>query len=370
MTSSTGARVVVAGGGTGGHIEPAMALAEALRRIEPTVTVTALGTARGLETTVIPARGVQLDLMPAVPLPRRPSMDLLRVPMRLRAAVQAARDALKRREADVLVGFGGYVSLPAYRAAKKLRIPYVVHEANGHAGLANRIGARGTEWVFTATALTKLPHARTIGMPLRRSISQLDRTGAQAGARAEFGLQPDRPTLLVTGGSQGAGSINQAMLGSAEALRAAGIQVLHVTGPRHAQVDSVPGPAPYVTRQYVDDMAQAYAAADFVLCRSGAMTVAELTAVGLPAAYVPYPHSNGEQRLNAEPVVAAGGGVLVEDESVSAAWIIDTVLPVLNDPVRLAAMAGAAQHAGVRDADEVLAREVLRAAADHQQRTR
>lgn len=358
------ARVIVAGGGTGGHIEPAMALAEALLRLAPDSTVTALGTARGLETSVIPARGVALDLITAVPLPRKPSMDLLRVPPRLHAAVQGAREAMQARGADVVVGFGGYVSLPAYVSARRLRIPFVVHEANARPGLANRLGALRTPWVYTASPAAKLRHAQPIGMPLRRSISQLDRGAAREEARAGFGLDARRPTLLVTGGSQGAMSINRAMVDAAAPLRGAGIQVLHVTGPRNAVADPPgEGPAPYVVRPYLEDMAAAYAAADFVLCRSGAMTVAELTAVGLPAAYVPYPHSNGEQRLNALPVVEGGGGLLVDDAQLSASWIIDAVIPVLADPARLAAMTAAATRAGVRDADEALAREVLRAAA-------
>jgi len=358
------ARVMVAGGGTGGHIEPAMALADAVLRLAPDSAVTALGTARGLETSVIPARGFELDLVAAVPLPRKPSMDLLRVPLRLRAAVRGARQAMQARGADVVVGFGGYVSLPAYLAARRLRIPFVVHEANARPGLANRLGARRTAWVFTASPAARLRRAQLIGMPLRRSISQLDRASALAAARATFGLDPDRPTLLATGGSQGAMSINRAVLEAAGPLRAAGIQVLHVTGPRNAvERPTGEGPAPYVARPYVEDMAAAYAAADFALCRSGAMTVAELTAVGLPAAYVPYPHGNGEQRLNAVPVVDAGGGLLVDDAQLSGSWIIDAVMPVLADPDRLAAMTAAAARAGVRDADEALAREVLRAAA-------
>ncbi|MDR1999269.1 MAG: undecaprenyldiphospho-muramoylpentapeptide beta-N-acetylglucosaminyltransferase [Frankiaceae bacterium] len=362
-----GARVVVAGGGSGGHIEPAMALAEAVLRLAPDSTVTALGTARGLEGSVIPARGFELDLIAAAPLPRKLSMDLLRVPGRLAAATRGARRAMRVRGAQVVVGFGGYVSLPAYLAASRARIPVVVHEANARPGLANRIGARRTPWIYTASPAAALRGVRVIGMPLRRSISQLDRAAERARARAAFGLDADRPTLLVTGGSQGAMSLNRAMAGAAEALGAAGVQVLHVIGPRNAGAEP-PGSAdrggpPYAVRPYIEDMAAAYAAADFVLCRGGAMTVAELTAVGLPAAYVPYEHSNGEQRLNALPVVRVGGGLLVDDAQLSASWIIDAVLPVLADPERLAAMSAAATGAGRRDADEALAREVLRAAA-------
>jgi len=204
-----------------------------------------------------------------------------------------------------------------------------------------------------------------IGMPLRRSITTLDRRAERPAARAALGLDADRPTLLVTGGSQGAQSINAAALGAAPALAAAGIQVLHIGGAKNelAAPPRAAGEPTYVVVPFLDGLAQAYAAADFVLCRSGAMTCAELTALGLPAAYVPYPHGNGEQRLNAQPIVAAGGGLLVADADLTPQWIADSVIPVVADDRRLAAMAAAASGAGAADADEVLARAVLALAA-------
>jgi UDP-N-acetylglucosamine--N-acetylmuramyl-(pentapeptide) pyrophosphoryl-undecaprenol N-acetylglucosamine transferase len=357
-------QVVLAAGGTAGHIEPALATADALRRLAPDVAVTVLGTSRGLETTLVPARGYQLELVPPVPLPRKPTPDLLRVPTRVRGAVRSAAAVLDRIGADVLVGFGGYVAVPAYLAARRRGIPIVVHESNARPGLANRLGARLTTHVATGSAATELPHAQPIGIPLRRAVSTLDRPAQRAGTRAHFGLDPDRPVLLVFGGSQGARTLNLAAAGAAEALAAAGIQVLHVAGPRNAVTapPPVPGGPPYVVVPYLDGMHTGYAAADLALCRAGAMTCAELTAVGLPGAFVPLPHGNGEQRLNAEPVVAAGGGVLVEDAQCSPQWIVETVIPILRDPARLAAMSVAAASLGHRGADEALARLVLEVA--------
>jgi UDP-N-acetylglucosamine--N-acetylmuramyl-(pentapeptide) pyrophosphoryl-undecaprenol N-acetylglucosamine transferase len=354
-------RVVVAGGGTAGHIEPALATADALRRIDGDVEVTALGTARGLETRLVPARGYDLELVPAVPMPRKPTLDLLRVPARVLAAVRQAAAVLDRVGADVVVGFGGYVSVPAYLAARRRHIPIVVHEANARAGLANRLGARLTRHVAAAADGTGLRHARTVGMPLRPAISGLDRAALRKEARVHFGLDPDAPALLVFGGSQGARTLNLAAAGAAAAFATAGVQVLHAAGPKNA-VEVATRTPPYVVVSYLERMDLAYAAADLVLCRSGAMTVAEVTAVGLPAAYVPLPHGNGEQRLHAEPVVAAGGGVLVADADCDAAWIERTVLPLLSDPDRLAAMSAAAAGLGHRNADETLARMVLAAA--------
>jgi UDP-N-acetylglucosamine--N-acetylmuramyl-(pentapeptide) pyrophosphoryl-undecaprenol N-acetylglucosamine transferase len=352
--------VVLAGGGTAGHIEPALALADALRRADPQLGIVCLGTERGLETRLVPLRGYELALIPPVPLPRKLTPELIGVPGRLNSSVSAAARVLEQARAQVLVGFGGYVATPAYLAARRRHVPIVVHEANARPGLANRIGARFTTHVFTGQPGTKLPHASYVGIPLRREIAGLDRLALSEKARAHFGLRPDLPVLLVTGGSQGARSLNYAVLDAAESIRAAGIQVLHILGPRSdIEVQLPPGGAPYITLPYVDRMDLAYAAADFAICRSGAMTCAELTAVGLPAVYVPLPHGNGEQRLNALPVAEAGGGLIVADADLTPQWIRSDLLPILTDAALVAAMSQAAAGIGHRDTDERLAAEVL-----------
>jgi UDP-N-acetylglucosamine--N-acetylmuramyl-(pentapeptide) pyrophosphoryl-undecaprenol N-acetylglucosamine transferase len=359
-------RVVLAGGGTAGHIEPALALADALRRADQSVGITCLGTERGLETRLVPQRGYDLALIPPVPLPRTLTPRLLTVPGRLRGAINAAADVLDRVQADVLVGFGGYVATPGYLAARKRQVPIVVHEANPRPGLANRLGARFTEHVAVSHPDSPLPHARFVGIPLRREIATLDRLALGDKARSYFGLRPDLPTLLIFGGSQGARSLNRAAVAAAPALRAAGVQVLHIVGPKNTEEPAPVQSGPqYVTLPYCDRMDLAYAAADMAMCRAGAMTCAELAAVGLPAVYVPLPHGNGEQRLNAEPIVAAGGGVLVDDAELSAAWIEGNLLPVLAEPAAVARMSEAAARMGRRDADAALAqlvRDVVRGA--------
>ncbi len=355
--------VVVAGGGSAGHIEPALAFADAVLRRDPSAEVTALGTERGLDTRIIPARGYRLALIPPVPMPRRLGRDLFAVPGRLRAAVAAAADVLRERRADVLVGFGGFVSGPAYLAARRLGVPIVVHEANPRPGWANRLGARLTPYVATTFPGTPIRHARQLGLPIRRSIATLDRAAVRGEARASFGLDADRPTLLVSGGSQGAKRLNDAASGAAAGLRAAGVQVLHATGTAHTvTVEDAAGAPPYVVVPYLDRMDLAYAAADLALCRAGANTVVELTAVGLPAAYVPLPIGNGEQELMARPVVQAGGGLLVDDPQCTAAWVQATLTPLLTDPERLATMGRAAESSGRRDADERLVDLALEAA--------
>ena len=353
-------RVVVAGGGSAGHIEPALALADALREADRSIQVTCLGTKRGLETRLVPMRGYDLELIPAVPLPRSVTPTLLTVPGRLAGAVHTTGQILDRVGADVLVGFGGYVATPAYLAAKRHKVPIVVHEANPFPGIANRLGAHLTTYVFTGHPDTKLRNAKFVGLPIRRQIAELDRFALGDKARAHFGLRLDLPVLLVTGGSQGARALNAALAGAVSAIRNAGVQVLHVTGPRNIdEVQASPGAVPYVAVPFVDQMDLAYAAADFALCRAGAMTCAELTAVGMPAAYVPLPIGNGEQRLNALPIVQRGGGLLVEDSELSAEWIKNSLLPVLTNIDQVAAMSEAAAAMGRRDADRRLAQAVI-----------
>ncbi len=363
--SSPPLRVLLAGGGTAGHVEPALALADAIVRRHPDAVITALGTEAGLETTLVPARGFGVRLIPKVTMPRAEPRRWFRIPRATWAAVRAAAQVIEDDRPDVVVGFGGYVSLPAYLAARRAGVPFVVHEANARPGVANRIGARFTSYVAVSvpTTVSALPHATLIGIPLRRSIAALDRPAVRERARRAFGLDADRPTLLVFGGSQGARTINAAMQGAAGHLLSAGIQVLHASGPHNTVVierrDSDP---PYVVVPYLKQMDLAYAAADLLLGRSGAMTCAEVAAVALPAVFVPYPHSNGEQAVNAQPLVDAGAGVMVPDEELTAAVVENLVGELVVDSERLAQMRAAADGMGARDADERLADMVLRAA--------
>jgi UDP-N-acetylglucosamine--N-acetylmuramyl-(pentapeptide) pyrophosphoryl-undecaprenol N-acetylglucosamine transferase len=365
--------VVLAGGGTAGHVEPAMAVADALSALDPQVRITALGTRRGLETRLVPERGYHLELITPVPLPRKLNGDLARLPPRVWRAVRETRAVLDAVGADVVIGFGGYVALPAYLAAlggpgilgrfgRRHRIPVVIHEANASAGLANRVGARRADRVLSAVPDCGLRRAEVVGVPVRAAITALDRAALRAEARKCFGFADDARVLLVFGGSQGAVSLNRAVSGAAADLAAAGVSVLHAHGPKNTLElrEPQPGDPPYVAVPYLDRMDLAYAAADLAICRSGAMTVAEVSAVGLPAVYVPLPIGNGEQRLNALPVVNAGGGMLVADAALTPGVVAEQVAELLTDPPRLAAMTAAAARVGHRDA----ARKVAQAGLD------
>lgn len=375
---STPLNVVLAGGGTAGHVSPMLAIARALQDLGPdlgteagsvagpvTVQCTMVGTTTGLETRLVPAAGYELDTIDRVPMPRRPTMDLVRLPGRLRRAVTQAGAILDRRRADVVVGVGGYVSTPVYLAAARRGLPLVIHEANVRAGLANRIGARRATVVATAFPETELTRARCVGMPMRREISTLDRPASRGPARRALGLEESLTTVVVTGGSSGALNLNRAVAGALPDLAAAGLQVLHLTG-RDKQVlgpDGHPLGSPgYHQREYLDGMELAYAAADLIVARAGSGTVHELAAVGLPAVLVPLPVGNGEQALNARGIVAAGGALTVRDEAFTPEWITRELIPLALDGDRLQSMSTAAERLGVRDADRTMARLVAGAA--------
>lgn len=196
-------RYLLAGGGTAGHVNPLLAVADRLRRDDPTAEILVLGTKEGLEARLVPARGYELATIPKLPFPRRPNAAALRFPGAYRRTIRTVVDLIRERGIDAVVGFGGYAAAPAYSAARKAGVPLVIHEANARPGLGNRLGARYTPWVGVAFEGTRLPHATFVGMPLRVEIEELDRAASRPAALAEFGLSDDRPTLLVTGGSLG-----------------------------------------------------------------------------------------------------------------------------------------------------------------------
>jgi UDP-N-acetylglucosamine:LPS N-acetylglucosamine transferase len=258
-----------------------------------------------------------------------------------------------------VVGFGGYVSTPAYLAARKLNVPVVVQEQNARAGLANKLGARWAARIATTFPQTRLPGATVTGLPLRADIAALvqerhtDRTGLRKQAATTLGLDPERPVLLITGGSLGALKINQTMAQVARDVLAQDVQVLHLTGrgkseqvladiahlPHHVRAD-------YHVLEYLDQMQLAYAVADLVVCRSGAGTVCELAALGLPAVFVPLPIGNGEQKLNASPLTDAHAALIVDNEAFTPQWASSTIVPLLANRDELARMAQAAASVG------------------------
>ncbi|GHF10125.1 undecaprenyldiphospho-muramoylpentapeptide beta-N-acetylglucosaminyltransferase [Pseudolysinimonas yzui] len=350
-----------AGGGTAGHVNPLLATADRLREREPDAVILVLGTAEGLEARLVPERGYELLTVPRLPFPRRPNADALRFPRRWRASVDRVRALLREHRVDVVVGFGGYASAPAYAAARKERLPIAVHEQNARPGIANRLAARWTRHVGVTFTGTPLSHARVVGLPLRAEIERLDRPSARLAGLELFGLDAGAPVLLVTGGSTGALRLNRSVAASVAALLGTGWQVLHITGSR-SPVDD-PGLAGYRILEYCDRMDLALAVADLAVSRAGAATVCELAAVGIPAVFVPYPVGNGEQALNARGAVDAGGAVLVVDAAFTPEYVERELPALLADRARVADMAARMASVGVRDGADRMVDLVLEARA-------
>ncbi|MFM5968438.1 MAG: UDP-N-acetylglucosamine--N-acetylmuramyl-(pentapeptide) pyrophosphoryl-undecaprenol N-acetylglucosamine transferase [Micrococcales bacterium] len=367
---------LLAGGGTAGHVNPLLAVADAITAQNSSLPaegaehgeqaqrgnhrVWALGTAEGLESKLVPERGYELITVAKLPFPRKPSRYALAFPFRFAKAVSKVQRFIRENKVDVVVGFGGYASAPAYVAAKRCGVPIVVHEANALPGFANKLGSRNAAIVATAFENTPLPNAIHTGMPLRPEIESLAKTElgsperelVKAQARSHFGFAVDASVLLVTGGSLGAKRINDAVEGARPILDAAGIQVLHIVGGK-SELEPLET-ATYKRITYCDRMDLAIAAADFAVSRAGASTVSEFAAVGLPAVYVPYAVGNGEQRFNVAGLVAAEGGLMVSDSEFSADWIRDNLVPLVSDSRQLAKMAAKARAAGIADGTERL----------------
>ena len=379
--------IVLAGGGTAGHVNPLLAVAHVIRELEPEADIAVVGTAVGLERDLVPQAGFELETIEKVPFPRRPNKAALQFPAKWKAEKAKVRDILTRHQAQVVVGFGGYTSAPVYAAAHSMGIPIAIHEQNARAGMANKLGARWASMIGAAYAQPGLKPRRgveveRVGLPLRPAIARLasdlehDRTATRKAAAAQLGVEPDRPLVVVTGGSLGAVNVNRAVAASAKDLLAHA-QVIHLTGKgKDDEVRSLVsvsagedvlgelGPdhvsdGDYRVAPYLERIDLAFACADLIICRSGAGTVSELTALGLPAIYVPLPIGNGEQRFNAQPVVDAEGGLMVADGDFTPDWVRGHVPELLADPDKLSRYGANAWKYGIRDAAEVMAKRVL-----------
>jgi UDP-N-acetylglucosamine--N-acetylmuramyl-(pentapeptide) pyrophosphoryl-undecaprenol N-acetylglucosamine transferase len=339
---------LLAGGGTAGHVNPLLAVADRLREREPDSTILVLGTKEGLEARLVPERGYELLTIERLPFPRRPNRAALGFPKRLRAAVDDVRAIIRERKVDVVVGFGGYAAAPAYFAARDEKTPLAIHEANTRPGIANRLGARFTRYVGVAFRGTKLRGSTWVGQPLRREIEQLDRFTARREGIRLFGLDDTKPTLLVTGGSSGAKRINDTIAASITTILGAGWQVIHVTGAFREEATPLDLPG-YLVLKYLDRMDLALAVADLSLGRSGTSTVAEVTALGVPAVFVPYASGNGEQRLNAREAVDAGGAIVVADAEFTPDWVASQLVPLLRSRATIAEMAARIATVGALD---------------------
>jgi UDP-N-acetylglucosamine--N-acetylmuramyl-(pentapeptide) pyrophosphoryl-undecaprenol N-acetylglucosamine transferase len=326
------ASIVFAGGGTAGHIEPALAVARVWKSQNPHDEITFLGTTKGLENTLIPAAGFTVSNIPKVRISRTPSLTWARIPFELVASVKACHTLLKG--ADLLIGFGGYVSAPAYIAARILGLPTIIHEANAKPGWANRLGALFTPYLAVAHGVNTGAFSKALitGLPLRSDVAgALKGAGAnwqsvRTQAKTRLGFDAAQPLVFVMGGSQGSVAINKVIEQSVPIFSTKGIAVMHSVG----RANSLPpATALYRPVAYVDQMADAYLAADLIIARSGAVTCAEFRALGRYALFVPLPIGNGEQFHNARGLVADGRAEVVDQKEFTLSYLethIDALL--------------------------------------------
>lgn len=315
--------ILFVGGGTAGHVEPALAIAREWQRRHPSDRCIFLGTKDGLEAHLVPAANFELRTIPKVIAPRTISLALITLPFRLAAAYR--QTVTQMRDVDVMIGFGGYVSAPAYLAAARRKVPFVIHEANARPGWANRLGSRLTKYLAVAQPVerTRFASALITGIPLRSDVqSTLDHTTdwavARASAKRELGFAEHEKLVVVMGGSQGSVALNRVITQSLGAFSARQINVFHSCGSRNTLPE-----AGYHYRpvHYITDMARAYLAADLIIARSGAITCSECNALARYALFIPLPIGNGEQAVNANALVAQERAEVISQSDFTPEWI-------------------------------------------------
>jgi UDP-N-acetylglucosamine--N-acetylmuramyl-(pentapeptide) pyrophosphoryl-undecaprenol N-acetylglucosamine transferase len=327
-------RIVLVGGGTAGHVEPALAVGRWLSNTDSDISLEFLGTTKGIEVELLVDTGIKFHPISKVPFPRKISFSAISWPFKFLTALVQTTKAIFG--SDLVIGFGGYVSAPAYLIAKFLNIPIIIHEANAAPGLANSLGAKITKHIFVAFESVKSiggrwKDAQVIGMPIKESIdgfSTIDKEKLRLNLLNDLSLPTANKTILIFGGSIGAARINDSVTKAADVWEKLGWNVIHSVGFNNsvASLGKYYRALPYIT-----DMTSAYASADFVISRSGAVTCAELAAVGVPALLVPLEIGNGEQSKNALELVKTGQAQLVNNSEFSDIWLRSNLTQAIKD---------------------------------------
>ncbi len=353
-------KVLFAGAGTAGHVEPALAVATWLRENVSNINIKFLGTIDGVETTLVTDAGFELLLIEKAPFPRSVGLETFTWPRKFWRTLRETEGLLKG--ADVVVGFGGYVAAPAYLAAKRLDLPIIAHEANAKMGLANILA----KWCGAQmlSAFGKDLESR-VGIPLRKSIINLaklspdERQNLKREILSEMNLDPLAPTILVFGGSLGSVKFNEVISKAKNEISHMGIQIIHAVGSKNELPQAE---ADYYPLKYIFDMARAYAASDLVISRSGAVSVTETGVLGLYSLYVPLPIGNGEQIENAKEVVSQMGGTIIANEEFSGDWLISHIAEIMQSAI---AWRDSYQKMDFPlDASEQIARQILKVYAN------
>ena len=367
-------KLVVTGGGTGGHIYPALAVAEAVQALPHTQTVTYIGKAGGLESELVPQNGIAFEGISFYGMPRQKSIslpiELLQWGLKLREARSHARQILQRLQPDVVFGTGGYVSAPVLLAAHSLKIPYAVHEPDAKPGLVNRLMARHASLITTsfsegANSLQHNPNQRVVvtGNPIRGSIGLINKR--EALQLLNLNWSEARPVLFVTGGSQGARRINQAVVESLPTLiQDYGFAVVHLTGKKlydetlatiQEKCPALKDDPHYWSRPYSGEMAVLLALADLAVCRAGSLSLSEMAICGVPTILIPYPFAAADhQRKNAQACVRAGAAILIEDDQCTGKSLLNAIQPLKEHREKLSYMRKAALALGHPEATKTI----------------
>ncbi len=355
-------RFLIAAGGTSGHINPALAIAEELCRRQPATVVEFAGTARGLEATLVPAAGYPFNPVDARGFPRKPSRELLPAIRDYLAGRRQSRALIRRFKPDVVIGTGGYVCGPAAAAAVDAGIPVALHEQNAYPGRANRFLARKSQLIMVSFPDTEryFPAGRRVvltGNPVRAAFFVTTR----AAARQKLNISPTEQILLVLGGSLGARNLNEATLAAAAEPDLKSTRIILACGKLH--IDSVSAAAANLSNlsvfSYIENMHDYMAAADLIVCRAGAITCAEVAALGRPSIMVPYPYAAGDhQTANARSFANRGASILCPDSEFTGAWLTARLRELLPDHERLAAMGTAAAGLAKPDAARDIADQI------------
>jgi UDP-N-acetylglucosamine--N-acetylmuramyl-(pentapeptide) pyrophosphoryl-undecaprenol N-acetylglucosamine transferase len=356
-------RVMITGGGTGGHTSPALAIVEELQRRDPRLLLQWVGRKGGIEERLCKARAIPFRSVPVEGWPRRRTPRKAWVAAKLALGIGKSALLLRKFDAQVVVGVGGYVSLPLMWAAQRMGVPTVLHEQNRQLGMANRMVAPRATRVFLSYPDTQGDYpeavAQVVGNPIRAEFAE---PPSRTGARAALGIDLNLPTLLVVGGSQGAQSINRAVTNALPVLEPNELQVIWMTGKAgedQARQAAAKMPVPVHVFPFIEDMVSAYAAADLIVNRAGASSTAEIAQMGKPAILVPYPGADNHQEHNARAFEEVGGGVLLLDAECSGRALVSLIRDLFAEPSRLTAMGEAARTLARPGAAEAIVEEIL-----------
>lgn len=359
-------KVIISGGGTGGHIFPAIAIANALGRIAPDVEILFVGANGRMEMDRVPAAGYEIIGLDIQGIDRKSILKNLLLPFKLLRSLLKARKIIKEFKADVAVGVGGYASGPLLMMANILSLPTLIQEQNSYAGVTNKsLGKKAKKICVAYPGMEKFFPAEKLvftGNPIRRE--SVDIKDKKAEALSFFGLEEGRKTILVTGGSLGARTLNKAVLASLDRLQAEGIQVIWQCGSTYhtdlqANLEATL-PKSIVLLPFLQRMDYAYAAADLIVSRAGAGTISELCVIGKPVLLIPSPNvAEDHQTKNALALVDKGAAVMLRD-AVAEERFFDVVMEIMNDAARAADLCINIQQLARLEADEDIAKEVLK----------